>query len=125
MVRIEINGQALELFPNTRITFKMRSSLLTEDVIPLTYSLPFKFPMKGTLNPVLLNLPYNPQVKGGIQPFDVTIYFKDGKPRPGILRINTVNEVFAEANITVDKSLEDVASKKITDLLSDIYPIEV
>lgn len=125
MVRIERNGRLLELYPGTKITFKMRSSLLTEDVIPLTYSLPFKLPLKGTANAVLLDFPAHPQRKGGIQPMDVTIYFKDGKPRKGILKINTVNDDFAEANITVDKSLEDIANQKLPELLQDIHPIEI
>jgi hypothetical protein len=126
MVRICLadSGETLELFPNARIVWKMRNPMLVENVLPLTYSLPFKLPMLGSRNAALLKYPFAPQRKAGIRPFEVLVYFSESRPRKGLLQIGEVTEQYAEANILIDKSIEDIGATKIRELLADIILAE-
>lgn len=121
MVRIEtLDGRNLELYPKTSITWKQRNALLYEDVIPVTYSLPFKFPLKGTQNSILLGFPEEPQnVQQLSKSIDVNVYLTSALPRRGILKLKTANEDYAEGNITIDKSTDDIAAKKLSEVLKD------
>jgi hypothetical protein len=126
MVRIQLtNGEFLQLFPKSRIVWKMRNPILIENVLPLTYSLPFKIPMKDSANAVNLNYPFHPQIKRSTLQYDVVIWFADSRPRKAILTISEANEEFAEVTITVDKSIENLADQSIRTVLADIIGAEV
>lgn len=121
MVRIQLaNGDFLQLYPNARIVWKMRNSLLTENVLPLTYSLPFKIPMRDSINAVNLSHPYHPQLKRSTLQYDVIIWFAEGRPRKGLLSISDANEDFAEVTITIDKSLENLSDQSIREVLANV-----
>lgn len=118
MVKIEVNGKFLKLYPNQLIRLKMRNPIMYEDVLPKYYSLPFTIPLGDGVNSFILKYPqeWKNQYKL-INKIDCLVYlFGDTNPRRSTLNINTVSEDAAECNIIVDRNADDLGDTKLRDV---------
>lgn len=126
MVKIEINGETLRLNPGKLITLKMRNPMMYEDVLPKYYTFPFTIPLDNGTNSFLLNYPQEWKNKNKLsKKLDCLVYlFGNNNPRKSLINFNTIQETSAECNIILDKNVDDVGDKKLSDLDMGTYVLE-
>lgn len=118
MVKIEIDGNVLALSPSQKIRFKLRNQMMFEDVLPKYYSFPFTISLDKGTNSFLLKYPqfWNNKIKLSRKLNCLVYLFGETNPRKSILNINTVSENSCECNIVVDKNVDDIGDKKLSDI---------
>ena len=118
MVKIEIDGNVLALSPAQKIRFKLRNPMMYEDVLPKYYSFPFTIPLDNGTNSFILNYPqvWNNRIRL-TRKLDCLVYlFGENNARRSVLNIRNVTETTAECDIIIDKNVDDIAEKKLSDI---------
>jgi hypothetical protein len=122
MIGIKVNGEFLDLFPDTRISLKLRNPIFAEgNIIPGSYSLPFEIPCED-LNPYNDRILEHPaevcrHERKKVHK-DVIIYFDGNQLKKGNLIINNVEKGVASCNFqfglaSVSEELKSVYVKDI------------
>ncbi len=128
MIGIEVNGEFLDLYPDTKVTLKWRNPIFADDgIIPGSYSLPFNIP-GGDESPYNARILHNPEIVEAVNDkFEVEakLYYDQNVYRVGILSYKQgtptkYNSNFKFGTATIS---ENFKSKLISEVATKQYNI--
>jgi len=129
MIGIKINGEFIDLFPDTRIDLTLNNPIFADDdIIPGSYTLPFDIP-GGEVSPANARILGNPDVvegRTGRLVFDDVYLFFDGlQYKKGQIIINPVSGKLYKGNFNfgLRTIADDFKNKSIRDLIDEDFEL--